>query len=101
MLHSPTALSQALRCLLPTDRKACRSAAVTVSEASAAAAVLLKPGCFALVSSALGPRGGRGVQGRGMVRWRRSAYLGDVERVCVCVCVLFPAPHVRCEPDAL
>lgn len=49
-------------------------------------------GCFA---RATGPRSGedRGVQGRGMVRWRRSALPGDSERVCVCV-----QPFVRPSP---
>lgn len=52
----------------------------------------LGPGCFA---RATGPRSGedRGVQGRGMVRWRRSALPRDSERVCVCV-----QPFVRPTP---
>lgn len=79
-------------CLPPTHREA-RSlfVAVITSRASAAATVLLGTGCSAL-STGPGSVAGCGVQGRGMVRWRRPALLGEAERVCVCVRVGHHAP---------
>lgn len=79
-----------LHCLAPTHPEACGfSAAVITSGAFAASAVPRGQGCFTL-GSGPGCEVGRGVQGRGMVRWHGSALPGDAERVCVWV--RHPAP---------
>lgn len=79
-------------CLAPTHPEACGfSAAVITSGAFAASTVPLGQGCFTL-GSGTRCEVGRGVQGRGMVRWHGSALPGDAERVCVWVRVRHPAP---------
>lgn len=90
---TPSPFSPRLPACLPPTHWEARSlfAAVKTSRASAAATVPLGPGCSAL-STGLGSVAGRGVQGRGMVRWRRPALPGDAERVCVCVRVRHHAP---------